>query len=85
MATVVPHPVHPSQSRTPSEGTPQRPAPTSLPPSYAPRTSRDDEPGAARSAVPVVVSVGLLFGLAVAAAFVGRGLLEMLTSLVGGS
>ncbi|UTT60086.1 hypothetical protein [Cellulosimicrobium cellulans] len=81
MATVVPHPVHPSQPRTPSEDAPQRP----LPPSYAPRASRDDEPGVARSAAPVVVSVGLLFGLAVAAAFVGRGLLEMLTSLVGGS
>ena len=85
MATVVPHPVHPSQPPTPSEGPPQRPAPTSLPPAYAPRPARAAAPGAARSAVPVVVSVGLLFGLAVAAAFVGRGLLEMLTSLVGGS
>ncbi|MCR1982669.1 hypothetical protein NSA53_10535 [Cellulosimicrobium cellulans] len=85
MATVVPHPVHPSQPRTPSEGAPQRADQTPLPPSYAPRASRDDEPGVARSAAPVVVSVGLLFGLAVAAAFVGRGLIEMLTSLVGGS
>lgn len=81
MATVVPNPVHPSQPRTPGEGA----APTPAPPSFAPRTSRDDEPSVARSAVPVVVSVGLLFGLAVAAAFVGRGLVEMLTSLVGGS
>ncbi len=84
MATVVPHPVHPSQPRTPPRA-PQRADQTPLPPSYAPRASRDDEPGVARSAAPVVVSVGLLFGLAVAAAFVGRGLIEMLTSLVGGS
>lgn len=81
MATVVPHPVHPSQPDAPREGA----SPTPLPPSYAPRASRGDEPGVARSAAPVAVSVGLLFGLAVAAAFVGRGLIEMLTSLVGGS
>ncbi|OLT54213.1 hypothetical protein [Cellulosimicrobium sp. CUA-896] len=78
MATVVPDPVHPSPARTLREG----PAQSPLPPSYAPR-SDDREPGAARSAVPVVVSVGLLFGLAVAAAFVGRGLIDMLTGLVG--
>ncbi|WP_069387927.1 hypothetical protein [Cellulosimicrobium cellulans] len=78
MATVVPNPAHPSSARTPGEG----PAQSPLPPSYAPRTD-DREPGVARSAVPVVVSVGLLFGLAVAAAFVGRGLIEMLTGLVG--
>ena len=81
MATVVPHPVHPSQPGTPAEGAQHE----QLPPSYAPRTPRDDEPGAARSAAPVAISVGLLFGLAVAAAFVGRGLIEMLTSMVGGS
>ncbi|MFC8922189.1 hypothetical protein [Cellulosimicrobium sp. NPDC057127] len=79
MATVVPHPVHPSSARTPGEGPDQAP----LPPSFAPRAGDDREPGVARSAVPVVVSVGLLFGLAVAAAFVGRGLIEMLTGLVG--
>ncbi len=78
MATVVPNPAHPSPARTRGEG----PAPSPLPPSYAPR-SEGREPGAARSAVPVVVSVGLLFGLAVAAAFVGRGLIETLTGLVG--
>ncbi|KLN36262.1 MULTISPECIES: hypothetical protein [Cellulosimicrobium] len=85
MATVVPHPVHPSQPGTPGEGAAQRSTEGRLPPSYAPRTPRDDEPGAARSAAPVAISVGLLFGLAVAAAFVGRGLIEMLTSLVAGS
>jgi hypothetical protein len=81
MATVVPNPAHPSSARAPGDGA----APSPLPPSYAPRTRAQDarEPSAARSAVPVVVSVGLLFGLAVAAAFVGRGLLEMLTGLVG--
>ncbi|WP_454041364.1 hypothetical protein [Cellulosimicrobium sp. Marseille-Q8652] len=76
MATVVPNPAHPSSARTPGAG------PSPLPPSYAPRPQRD-EPGPARSAVPVVVSVGLLFGLAVAAAFVGRGIIEMLTGMVG--
>lgn len=81
MATDAPHPVHHlPPSRNPGEG-PQG----QLPPSYTPSASRDREPGVARSAAPVVVSVGLLFGLAVAAAFVGRGLVEMLTSLVGGS
>ena len=84
MATVVPHPVHSSQPGTPGEGAP-RSTEGRLPPSYAPRTPRDDEPGVARSAAPVAISVGLLFGLAVAAAFVGRGLIEMLTSFVGGS
>jgi len=79
MATIVPNPT--SQPSSSGEGGPQ----SQVPPSYTPRTSRDGEPGPARSAVPVVVSVGLLFGLAVAAAFVGRGLVEMLTSLVGGS
>ncbi|MBD8079492.1 hypothetical protein [Cellulosimicrobium arenosum] len=43
---------------------------------------RDDGPGVARSAVPVVVSVVMLFGLAVAAAFAGRGLLDMLATLM---
>jgi len=81
MATIAPNPVHPSQHRTPREGV----APTSVPPSFPPRATRDDEPSVARSAAPVVVSVGLLFGLAVAAAFVGRGLIEMLTSIVAGS
>ncbi|QJW37657.1 hypothetical protein [Cellulosimicrobium protaetiae] len=85
MATVLPHPVHPSRPGTPAEGTPLRPNEGGLPPSYAPRVPRDDEPGVARSAAPVAISVGLLFGLAVAAAFVGRGLVEMLTSLVAGS
>jgi hypothetical protein len=79
MATVVPNPAHPSSARTSGEG----PVLSPLPPSYAPRADDGREPGVARSAVPVVVSVGLLFGLAVAAAFVGRGLLEMLTGLVG--
>ena len=76
MATVVPNPAHPS-ARTTGEV----PAPSAAPPSYA--TREDREPGAARSAVPVVVSVGLLFGLAVAAAFVGRGIIEMLTGMLG--
>jgi hypothetical protein len=79
MATDVPHRVHHLTSSQPGES-PQTP----LPPSYMPSTPPDGEPGPARSAVPVVVSVGMLFGLAVAAAFVGRGLVEMLTSLVGG-
>ncbi|WP_251153459.1 hypothetical protein [Cellulosimicrobium sp. Marseille-Q4280] len=78
MATVVPNPVPPSSARTSGEGPSVPPAP----PSFAPRPQRD-EPGAARSAVPVVVSVGLLFGLAVAAAFVGRGIIEMLTGMLG--
>ena len=47
MATVVPNPAHPS-ARTTGEV----PAPSAAPPSYAPREDR--EPGAARSAVPVV-------------------------------
>ncbi len=75
MATVVPNPVPPS---VPGEDR----APSPTPPSFAPRHD-DREPGAARSAVPVVVSVGLLFGLAVAAAFVGRGIIEMLTGMLG--
>ncbi len=81
MATVVQNPVHRSPSSRLGEETP----PTSAPPSFTPGTTHDDEPSTARSAAPVVVSVGLLFGLAVAAAFVGRGLVEMLTGLVAGS
>ncbi|MCB7138184.1 hypothetical protein [Cellulosimicrobium marinum] len=75
MATVVPHPDHPSSTRT---------TPGAPPPSYAP-SRPSDEPGSARSAVPVAVSLALLFGLAVAAAFVGRGIIEMLVGFAGGA
>ncbi|MBD5785547.1 hypothetical protein IF650_05085 [Cellulosimicrobium terreum] len=72
-------PRHPDGG-VPADHRPAAARSTTQPPSFPPAQGR--EPGAARSAVPVVVSVGLLFGLAVAAAFVGRGLIEMLSALV---
>ncbi|WP_265520526.1 hypothetical protein [Oerskovia flava] len=60
------------------------PAPPSFEPTPPPAFPPADEPGAASSAVPVVVSVALLFGLAVAAAFVGRGIIGMLSGLLAG-
>ncbi|MFJ2299593.1 hypothetical protein [Oerskovia paurometabola] len=75
---------------------PFEPAPTvtPFPPSIAPthpalraEEPDDDETGArpAASIGPVVVSIVLLFGLAVAVAFAGRGIVEMLSGFAAGS
>ena len=75
--------INPTQS-------PFDPTSTAYPPSIAParpvlRAEDDeaDETGArpAASVGPGVVSIVLLFGLAVAVAFAGRGIVEMLTGL----
>ncbi|MBM7478409.1 hypothetical protein ACFP63_14905 [Oerskovia jenensis] len=66
---------------------------TPYPPSIAPTRPAlraedpDDETGArpAASVGPVVVSIVLLFGLAVAVAFAGRGIVEMLSGFATGS
>ncbi|MFE4463820.1 hypothetical protein ACFRCR_01765 [Oerskovia sp. NPDC056781] len=65
---------------------------TPFPPSIAPtrpalRSEDDDETGArpAASVGPVVVSIVLLFGLAVAVAFAGRGIVQMLATFASGS
>ncbi|MBD7952053.1 MULTISPECIES: hypothetical protein [Oerskovia] len=67
---------------------------TPFPPSIAPtrpalrsEDQDDDETGArpAASVGPVVVSIVLLFGLAVAVAFAGRGIVEMLATFASGS
>jgi len=64
---------------------------TPFPPSITParpvlRAEEDDEDGArpAGSIGPVVASIVLLFGLAVTAAFAGRGIVGLLSGFITG-
>jgi hypothetical protein len=82
MATMNPtqSPFEPASSVTPFP-------PALVPNRPAQRTEDTDDEVEARpagSVVPVVVSIVALFGLAVAVAFAGRGILEMLAGLATG-